>query len=199
MLLDQGKEDEVIALAEGRISKYPGDGQAHWWLGKACYHAGDFERALVCMLKVQDLQPDWDLSNTAPFIEAIRKKLAGNSSESGLSDIPFPDRARMLLDQDKAEEAIALAEERISKFPADGLAYWYLGKACYRVGDFQRALASVLRAQELQPDWHVSDTAPFIQTIQEKLAENATKPELKVVTLKPAFEGGVNNDEPINS
>lgn len=135
MLLDQGKGGELIALAEERISDYPGDGQAHWWLGKACYQAGDLERALGCMLKVQDLQPDWDLSHTAPFIEAIKKKLVGNSSESGLSDISFPDHAKMLLDQGKEDEVIALAEGRISKYPGDGQAHWWLGKACYHAGD----------------------------------------------------------------
>lgn len=106
----------------------------------------------------------------------------------------FPTRARALLDQGKPEEVISLADERVLKFPADGQAYWYLGQACYRVGDLNRALVNLRKTQDLQPDWENSYTGPLIRAIEEKIAEGATKPDLKMVIPKPLFE----KDDPPN-
>ena len=63
------------------------------------------------------------------------------------TEISFSDRAQELLDQDKATDLIQLAEERVLKFPADSHAHWYLGNACYRVGDLQRALVCLRKTQ----------------------------------------------------
>ena len=104
------------------------------------------------------------------------------------SDVSFPDRARALLDEGKPEEVISLAEKRISKFPADGHAYWYLGQACYRIGELHRALICVRKTQELQPEWENSYTAPLIRAIEKKIAEGFAKPELKVVTSDEVLE-----------
>lgn len=116
-------------------------------------------------------------------------------------DISFPDRARMLLDQGKPEEVISLSENRISKFPADSHAHWFLGQACYRAGDLRRALMCLRKTQELQPEWESSYTGPLIRAIEERLAEGSSKAELKVITSHPAFEKAAppNGDVPFNS
>jgi len=101
------------------------------------------------------------------------------------NEVSFPDRAKVLLDQGKPEEVISLAEGCVSKFPADAQAHWFLGQACYRVGDLRRALICLRKTQELQPDWESSYTGPLIRIIEEKLAEGYTKPELKVVAPNP--------------
>lgn len=83
-LLDQGKPEEVIRLAEERILKFPADGHAHWYLGQAYYRAGDFHRALICLRKTQDLQPDWKSTYTAPLIRVIEEKLTEGSAKPEL-------------------------------------------------------------------------------------------------------------------
>lgn len=117
------------------------------------------------------------------------------------SDVSFPDRAKSLLDQGKPEEVISLAEEQVLKFPADSHAHWYLGQACYRIGDFQRALICLRKTQALQPDWESSYTGPLIRVIEEKLAEGSARPELRVVSPNPSFERDAppNGDAPLNS
>lgn len=167
-LLDQGKVEGAIALAEQRLAKFPADGEAYWYLGKACYRVGDLERALICMIKVQELQPEWDASLTANLIKAIKEKQSGTSPSPSSGDVPFAEHVVMLMDQGKSEEVIALAEERISRFPADSLAHWYLGRASYDVGELDRALACMNKVRELQPSWDESHTVPFIKAIERK-------------------------------
>ena len=116
------------------------------------------------------------------------------------SDISFPDRARELLDKGKTEEVIGLAEDRISKFPADSQAHWFLGQACYRVGDLRRALICLRKTQELQPDWESTYTGPLIRVIEEKLAKGTPKPGLKVVAPNESFEDAPpDGGAPLNS
>ena len=119
---------------------------------------------------------------------ALLARMLSKIPEQIRSDVSFPDRAKALLDEGKPEEVIGLAEKRISKFPADGYAHWYLGQACYRIGDLRRALICLRKTQDLQPEWESSYTGPLILVIEKKLAESSVKPELKVVTPDPAFE-----------
>ena len=104
------------------------------------------------------------------------------------NEVSFQDRAKALLDQGKPEEVITLAEERVLKFPGDSQAHWFLGQACYRVGDLHRALICLRTTQELQPDWESTYTGPLIRVIEGKLAEGSVKPELKVVAPNPSIK-----------
>jgi len=77
-LLDGGKPEEVLALAEERATKFPADAYVHWFAAQASYRLGNFPRALVALKKTQELQPDWEETYTRPLIRVIEARLSEN-------------------------------------------------------------------------------------------------------------------------
>lgn len=118
--------------------------------------------------------------SVAAAATVVLARLGSKIPEQMMKDDSFLDRAKALLDQGKSEELISLAEERVSQFPADSHAYWFLGQACYRIGDLKRALNYLRKTQDLQPEWEGSYTGPLVRVIEEKLAEDTGKPDLEV-------------------
>jgi len=113
---------------------------------------------------------------------------ASKIPEQMMKENSFHDQAQALLDQGKSEELIGLAEERVSKFPADSYAYWFLGQACYRIGNLKHALNYLRKAQDIRPEWESTYTGPLVRVIEEKLAEDTGKPDLKLIKPNQSFE-----------
>jgi tetratricopeptide (TPR) repeat protein len=86
----------------------------------------------------------------------------------------FTDRGSTLLNEGKAKEVIALAEERERKFPMDPYVYWYRGRAYYQLGQYDAALKATRFADELCPAWRKEYTGPFVQRIKERLSEKSS-------------------------
>ncbi len=76
VLLDSGKPEEVLALAEERATRFPADAYVHWFTAQASYRLGNFPHALVALKKTQELQPDWEETYTRPLVRFIEAKLS---------------------------------------------------------------------------------------------------------------------------
>jgi cytochrome c-type biogenesis protein CcmH/NrfG len=111
----------------------------------------------------------------------------------GLARIPaaikerasFSDQAKRLLDKGLLDELVELCERQTAEFPGDANAYWFQAQADYRKGKLRRALSALHRVHELQPDWDATYTDPMIAAIEQRLASEGDKPDLKIVTTPP--------------
>jgi cytochrome c-type biogenesis protein CcmH/NrfG len=98
----------------------------------------------------------------------------------------FADRAKRLLDQGKLDELLDLCSKHIAEFPADAHGFWFQGQADYRKGNLRRALGSLRKVAELQPDWEAVHTRPLAEIIEARLTERVEKPGLKIVPPNPS-------------
>src|SRR5947209_1388408 len=96
-------------------------------------------------------------------------------------DIGFPHRLQALLERGKNDDALALAQKRCREYPGDALAFWFHATAAYRVGKLSEAVASLRRAQELQPDWGSTHVRPFIEAIEA----GGTPPKAELYVVNP--------------
>lgn len=97
----------------------------------------------------------------------------------------FADEAKRLLDKGQLDELAELCDRQTTEFPGDANAYWFQAQADYRKGKLRRALSALHRVHELQPDWDATYTDPMIAAIEQRLASEGDKPDLKIVTTPP--------------
>ncbi len=97
----------------------------------------------------------------------------------------FADEAKHLLDKGQLDELAELCERQATEFPGDANAYWFQAQADYRKGKLRRALGSLHRVHELQPDWDATYTEPMIAAIEQRLVAEGDKPDLKIVGTPP--------------
>jgi tetratricopeptide (TPR) repeat protein len=126
---------------------------------------------------------------TAFFVVNYRLQMREELRKAG----GFFDRGNALLSQGKLDELLALCDEHVLEFPADGPAYWLMGNAHYRRKNFRQALICYRKADELQPGWSL---ATAIAEIEERLAQEGRSRELKVV---PAVAKLESQDKPSES
>ena len=88
----------------------------------------------------------------------------------------FSDVARDLLDKDDLEQVIKLALERLSKYPKDQNALWFLGQAYYRQDDWVKSLQQFKLLYEIAPGWRSEHVNPYLEDLKERLRDS--KPEL---------------------
>jgi hypothetical protein len=93
----------------------------------------------------------------------------------------FPVHASTLLEQNKNEECLQLAQSRIIQFPGDALAFWFKAHAAYRLGKHAEALASIRKVEDLRPDWVSTHVRPFIDYLESQGPRRPAS-ELHVVT-----------------
>jgi len=74
-LLEQGREREVLKLAEEREKDFPKDPYVYWHRGRAHYQLGEYESALKALRHLKDLAPNWRDEHAKPYIEAAEEKL----------------------------------------------------------------------------------------------------------------------------
>src|SRR5262245_10702154 len=74
-LLEQGKEQEVLTLAELREKAYPKDPYVHWLRARAYYQLGEYEAALKALRQLYDLAPTWRDEHVKPYMRAAEEKL----------------------------------------------------------------------------------------------------------------------------
>ncbi len=106
----------------------------------------------------------------------------------GIQTNDFFTRGNALLMKGQLDELLALCDKHLLKFPADGGAHWLKANVHYRRKEWTLALISYRKADELQPGWAL--TQP-ISEIEEKIANAAASPELKVIApVTPIPPGG---------
>lgn len=75
-LLNQGRPREVISLAEKYIKQKPLNPYGPWYLARAQYQLGNFQKALHWLDKTEDLEPRWENDCIQPYREVIEKRLS---------------------------------------------------------------------------------------------------------------------------
>ena len=77
---DQGKYTELIELAEERISKYPKDAMALWFLSIGQYKAKQYGAALSSFGKLKTLDPATYQDLADEYISDIKSAMSGPKS-----------------------------------------------------------------------------------------------------------------------
>lgn len=74
-LVDEGKTEEAIKLADDRIKSHPNDEDAYWYRGVAFYLQKKWQPAIEDFNKVEELAPSWKEQYVEPYRTAARAKL----------------------------------------------------------------------------------------------------------------------------
>ena len=80
-LLIQGKLDELLERAGKHLLEFPADAGAHWLKGTAHYRRKEWNEALVCYRKADELQPGFAVG---PSIAEIEEKIAASGKPPDL-------------------------------------------------------------------------------------------------------------------
>jgi cytochrome c-type biogenesis protein CcmH/NrfG len=97
--------------------------------------------------------------------------------------ISFSKQARRLLDRGESNKLIEVCEARLTEYPSDAEAWWYLAQAAYRSLQLKRALDAADKVTALRPDWPWIDQ--FVKAIEEQLSQQAPEPALQIVPPPP--------------
>ena len=90
----------------------------------------------------------------------------------------FFDRGNSLLNRGRLDELLGLCDKHLVEFPADAGAHWLKANAHYRRKEWNQALVSYRKAQELQPGWVVGSV---ISELEDAIRESRTSGDLKIV------------------
>ncbi len=95
-------------------------------------------------------------------------------SEESANEFKF--KARHLLNVNDLDGMVELAQERISQYPGELFAHWYLGQAYYRKRQWHKALYEFNFIYEIAPSWRSRFVNPFIMDIRDHLKNS--RPEI---------------------
>lgn len=70
-LLEQGKLQELVQHAEARVETHPYHVDARWYLAVGYYHLGEMGKAVREFERVAAINPAWEETGVAPFIDRI--------------------------------------------------------------------------------------------------------------------------------
>ncbi len=88
----------------------------------------------------------------------------------------FKEKAVELLDKDDLDGVIAACKKKLTKYPKEMHALWYLSQAYFRKKEYHKAMESLNLISETAPSWKQHYVMPYINEIKEKM-KNA-KPEI---------------------
>ncbi|WP_455210115.1 tetratricopeptide repeat protein [Kaarinaea lacus] len=80
-LIDTGKLDDAISMANTHIETYPNDHDGYWYLGIALYLNGDWSESIEAMNKVEQLAPSWRERWVEPYRSAAQVKLSNINAD----------------------------------------------------------------------------------------------------------------------
>jgi tetratricopeptide (TPR) repeat protein len=162
VLLDDYKD--AIKWLEKAVEFDPKNHEAWYFLGRAYYTRSRiaeakaaFERAL--QLNPNDAKAENNLglvleseAHPSEAIEAYKKAIAWQQNSEARSEQPYLDLGGLLLDQDRAEEALPILEEAVRLAPANSLCRMKLGTAYLRTSRLDNAQIQLERAAKLDPE-----------------------------------------------
>ena len=93
-------------------------------------------------------------------------------SDSACNKDNFRDLASTMINENKLEDVIGLANERVKQYPNDQDVFWYRGIAYYLQGKWQLAIDDFNRVEKLAPSWKNRYVEPYRTTAQSKLQKN---------------------------
>jgi tetratricopeptide (TPR) repeat protein len=159
-------EDYASAIhwLEKAVELDPKNHEAWYFLGRAYYTRSRipeakaaFERVLL--LNPKDAKAENNLglvleseAHPAEAIEAYKQAIAWQQNSEVRSEQPYLNLGGLLLDQDRAEEAVPILEEAVRLAPANSLCRMKLGIAFLRTSRLEKAQIQLEQAARLDPE-----------------------------------------------
>lgn len=78
-----------------------------------------------------------------------------------------------LLEQDKLDELIEFAKDKISTHPKHTYAHWYLALAYYHKGKWHDAIRAFRKVGELEPTWREAYVDPYVEELELKIKNSS--------------------------
>jgi tetratricopeptide (TPR) repeat protein len=138
--------------------------EAWYFLGRAYYTRSRIPEAKAAFERVLQLNPnDAKAENNlglvleseahpAEAIEAYKQAIAWQENSEPRNEQPYLNLGGLLLDQDRAEEALPLLEEAVRLAPANSLCRMKLGMAYLRTSRLDKAQIQLEEAARLDPE-----------------------------------------------
>jgi cytochrome c-type biogenesis protein CcmH/NrfG len=95
-LLQQGQEEEVLALAAARAKEFPKDAYVYWYRARAYYQLNRFKEAIDSFSTAEELAPSWRAEYTRPYMESAKLRLVRSGGGSALTSDSAPRKKETL-------------------------------------------------------------------------------------------------------
>lgn len=129
VLLQQGKEQEVLALAASREKNFPKDPYVFLYRGRAQFQLREYEKAIEAFNAAEVLSPDWRDQYIAPYVTEAKRLLSirtASRDASGKNEPPPPTATEIyerqvnkaLEQQQRLDQLLATQEEQAKRFGA---------------------------------------------------------------------------------
>jgi tetratricopeptide (TPR) repeat protein len=141
----------------------PHDGELHYHLARLEYIENRFHESIAASERALVLSPGdarvydnlglcWDALGEAARAESNFRKAIEMNRLLGTHDVwPLLNYAAFLTKSSQPELSLPLLDQALRLFPNSSKAYYYQGRAWRRLGEMDRAIASLKRASELDP------------------------------------------------
>jgi tetratricopeptide (TPR) repeat protein len=146
------------------VERDPKDPQGWYYLGRTKYNENRLEEAIHAFERCLEREPRnvkaednlglsyEGLGRTEEALTAYRNAIAWQAKVLNQDPAPFIELGRLLLEQDRPEEAISYLSKAGEIGPQDFRAHEYLGKAYSRLNKLQEAQNELERAVTLAPE-----------------------------------------------
>jgi tetratricopeptide (TPR) repeat protein len=146
------------------VSWNPKDSNAQYTLGRIKYAENRFEEAIAAFQQCLSLDPKnvkaednlglsyEGLGHVDEAIASYKTAIDWQSQAAQKDDGPYINLGSLLLDQDRAEEALAYLKQAVAMAPQDAKAHERLGKAYSHLNDLTHAQTELEKAASLAPD-----------------------------------------------
>ena len=98
----------------------------------------------------------------------IRAVAVSYSSLKKVLDNQFSHMASAMYDNSELSELIKFCHTHLKKKPEDAYAFWFLGKAHYKMNELSKAEEYFTKAIEIYPSWEKEWVRPFMVQIEAK-------------------------------
>lgn len=161
LLGDYADADKWMSRA---VSWNPADANAQYTLGRVKYAENRFDEAIAAFHQCLSLDPKnvkaednlglsyEGLGQVDEAIAAYKTAIDWQSRSARKDDGPYINLGSLLLDQDRASEALGYLKEAVAMAPEDAKARERLGKTYSHLNDFPHAQAELEKATSLAPD-----------------------------------------------
>ena len=161
LLGDYADADTWLTRSLQRDSKDP---QAWYYLGRTKYNENRLEEAIRAFERCLEIEPNnvkaednlglslEGLGRTEEALTAYRNAIAWQAKLLNQDPAPFIELGRLLLEQDRPEEAISYLAKAGEVGPLDFRAHEYLGKTYSRLSKLQEAQNELEKAVTLAPE-----------------------------------------------
>jgi len=153
-----------LAVPAWRGATARADERAEPWyhLARCLGELGRLEEALAALERALEREPGYAPAHARKgfwLLDLGRLDEAGRAFRRADEHAPEDDAgrlglARVALERDRPEDALALLEEVVARHPRNGYAYQLLGTALRRTGDRERAREALARGVGSQPVWY---------------------------------------------